>query len=463
MKGEKNIQEIQKERCTVFNDFYTNKIPARMPLSINLPFHLIAEYGGQNPFDFQYNYSLLREPVLELSEKVYSDACICYPVNTITARTPAPYQLFSSQSFVMGKNGFMQHPEVSGMEDTEYSELIDAPFNFFIEKVIPRQYKGLDFSDPFNAVSRYTMAQKAMEEDTFAAMPWYFELIEKNGYYPGPPLGSFGGCEAPFDFIADQLRGFSGMSMDIRRHKSEIKEAVQAVLPLMFQWGLPPVPHPEGGINTPLHMPTFMREKDFADLWFPTYKTLLEQFASQGARVTAVCEDNWMRYLDYLQELPAGTQLVFEYGDPQAIKDKLGNKFLLSGLYPISLIKQGTKQQCLDKAKELLDIMLPGGGYTFGFDKNPLTLGDVNMENLIAVADFVHEYSTYDNPGEAFGTPLNSEGFTLDPAMLKPIQSKYLFDWESFKRENPLAPDSARNRLEENSKAFFSSIMNLLI
>lgn len=453
---------LQAERCKIFSDFYNNIIPTNVPLTMNLPYHLIAEYGGLDPFNFQYDYAKLREPVMELAKKVYSDGCICFPVGVTTARPPALYQLLGSQSFVMGKNGFVQHPEVSGMKDTEYQALIENPFDFLVETVMPRQYTNLDFSNPIKAMAHFTMAHKALDEDVFSALPWYGDLIEANDYYPGAPLGSMSFCEAPFDFIADQLRGFSGMSMDIRRHKAEIKEAVQAVLPLMFHWGLPAMPHAEGCIITPLHMPTFMREKDFAELWFPTYKTMLEQFAARGARVMAFCEDDWTRYLDYLQELPAGTHLMFEYGDPKSIKDKLGDKFMLHGLYPVSLIKQGTKQECIDKAKELLDIMMPGGGYIFGFDKDPLTLGDVNLENLIAVSEFVHEYGTYSNAGEPFGKALNSEEFIFSEEIIPSVKSKYLLNITEFKTQNPLVPDSAGLRLEQYSKTFFDMVMNLL-
>ena len=50
-------------------------------------------------------------------------------------------------------------------------------------------------------------------------------MIQTYGYYPGSPLGSFNFTEAPLDFIADQLRSFSGISMDVRRHKTQLQEA----------------------------------------------------------------------------------------------------------------------------------------------------------------------------------------------------------------------------------------------
>ncbi|MFZ7120520.1 MAG: hypothetical protein ACOWWH_06185 [Eubacteriaceae bacterium] len=62
------------------------------------------------------------------------------------------YTPLKSQSFVMGSNGTMQHPEVTGMLVEEYDYLIESPYDCLLEKVIPRQNKALDFSDPVNAM-----------------------------------------------------------------------------------------------------------------------------------------------------------------------------------------------------------------------------------------------------------------------------------------------------------------------
>jgi hypothetical protein len=86
---------------------------------------------------------------------------------------------------------------------------------------------------------------------------------------------------------------------------------------------------------------------------------------------------------------------MFEYGDPKLIKEKLGKKHILNGFYPITLLKTGTKQQCIDKAKELIDILAPGGKYFFGFDKAIITADSVNLENLKAVLEYVSENAYY--------------------------------------------------------------------
>ncbi len=76
---------------------------------------------------------------------------------------------------------------------------------------------------------------------------------------------------------------------------------------------------------------------------------------------------------------------------------KLGNKHIISGFYPITLLQTGTKLQCLDKAKELLDILAPGGKYWWNADKSVMSIdadGKV-AENLRVVLEYVYENGSY--------------------------------------------------------------------
>jgi hypothetical protein len=459
-----DVLALQQERGQLYSDFYSNIIPKRMPVGISFGQHIVAEYGEQNLFDFQFDYALMADPARKLCEKVYSDSCPVAPANFLLSRTPSMYQLFGSQSFVMGNGGFVQHPEVVGMQDSEYDLLIEKGFDFLVETVIPRQHKNLDPADPILMAASIQMGKMALQNDEAAFLPTFFELIQAHGYYLGSPLGSFNFTEAPMDFIADQLRSFSGISMDIRRHRTQLKEAAEVMMPLLFHWGLPANIHPEGSVFIPLHMPTFMREKDFTEIYMPSYKKMLQQFAAVGARPNMFCEHDWMRYLDILlSEIPAGSQLAFEYGDPQTIKDKLGKKFILTGLFPSSALKTDTPEQITDRAKAFLDIMLPGGGYIFGFDKNPLNLKEVNIETLAALTETMRDYGNFENVGQSFGMPLNSEGFKYDENMVPKPQSQYLFDWNAFKEKYPLTPDFSRANFERFSKETFDFYMNLLI
>ncbi len=455
-------KEIQKERNSIFYDFYNNIIPERMPVIASLPMRALAEYANADLIETQFKFDSLEEPAREICEKLYSDKC---PIKGPggTTRSPSRYQLLKSQSFTMGNNGYMQHPEVSGMNAEEYKMLADDPFAFLLEKVLPRQYKGLNPEKPWELLLNYLRADLLTSEETAAGRKIIGPLTQEFGYYNGAPFGCMGFSAAPYDFIADQLRGFSNISMDIRRHRSEISEACDAIMPFLFYAALPDNPDPQGCVGTPLHMPPFMREKDFAEVWLPSYLKMFKNYASLGIRGQAFCEGDWTRYLDYLLELPAGMELKFEYGDPKTIKDKLGHKFIIQGLYPLSMLKTGTKQECLDKAKELLDIMLPGGGYIFGFDKNPIGLSDVNFENYCAVMEFVRDYSHYNNKGESFGMPVNSENFLFDSSILDAVKSKYLFNWDQYKIDYPLTPDFAKNNYARYDKKLLNTLISMLL
>ena len=455
---------LQQDRGQLYSDFYNNKIPKRMPISVTISHHILAEYDGQNPIDVQFDYARLSKPAKEICEKIYSDSCPVAPAYFL-GRIPMIYQMLGSQSFIMGKRGFIQHPEVVGMLADEYEQLIEKSYDFLLETVIPRQHKNLDMNDPVGMAIAIQKGTSSLRDDSAALIPTLMELIQTYGYYLGSPRGSSAFTEAPMDFVADQLRSFSGISMDIRRNRSLIKDACEVMMPLTFHWGLPDgAPHPEGGVTIPLHMPTFMREKDFVEVWLPSYKKMIQQYAAIGVRPQMFCEDDWTRYVDLIySEFPAGSRLMFEYGDPQQIKDKLGKRFIISGLFPSSSLRTDTPEQIVDRAKKFLDIMLPGGGYLFSFDKNPLTLGEVNMETLAALTEFIRDYAVYDNAGESFGTPLNSEGFTFDEDAVALPKSKYIADWDDYKARYPLTPDFAKERFDKYNKEVFKFYMNLLI
>lgn len=440
-----DVEKLQQERNQLFKDVYNNIIPKRMPVSFTISALIIAEYVKMNIVDIQFDYGMIASAAEEASQLIYSDTCPIIPVN-LSTRIPGAYQAIDSQSFKMGANGYMQHPEVVGMEENEYAELIADPYACILEKVLPRQHKALSLSDPIKRALNIDILKAENNKQLGRTAPIMMKLIDQFGYYKGAPVGSRGFTAAPYDFLGDQLRSFSGISMDIRRRRSEITEACEMLLPLMFNLGLPSNPSPEGTVGMPLHMPTFMREKDFAEVWFPTYKKLLEQYAARGIRTQPFCEHDWMRYLDILTELPAGTEFVFEYGDPKLIKEKLGSKYMIKGLFPLNLLKCGTKQEVLDKAKELLDIMLPGGGYIFSFDKIPLMLTDLNMDNFRALSEFLKDYAVYDNAGKSYGQKINSENFKIDSDFGK-FESKYLTNWDEYKSKYPITPDYMKDIL----------------
>ncbi|MDI3482060.1 MAG: hypothetical protein PWQ97_1715 [Tepidanaerobacteraceae bacterium] len=450
-----DVKALQQERISIFHDVYDNKIPKRVPVSISLPFEIIAQFGGLDLAETQWNPALIEGAADKICETVYSDTCVF----SGSMRFPSFYQLLKSQSFQMASNGFIQHPEVIGMLPEDYDYLIEHPYDCLLERVIPRQYKAFNLDDPINTAITLAKSILAFNNEMQQCGMIMSKLIEKYGYYPYPFFTGF--TEAPFDFLADQLRSFKGISMDIRRMPEKVKEACDALYPIVLKMGMPPVVSNYAHVMLPLHMPTFMREKDFAELWWPSFKRLLDEYASMGIHCTIFCEHDWMRYLDYLYDLPTDTVLMFEYGDPKIIKEKLGKKHIITGLYPIMNLKTKTKQECVDEAKRYIDILAPGGKYIFGFDKQPLLLGDINIENLCAVAETVRDYGVYTNPGETAGMVFNKDDYKVPPS--RKIESKYYKTWEEYKAENPEVSNFGEPKLQGLEETLFSYLMYLLI
>ncbi|SNS15805.1 Uroporphyrinogen decarboxylase (URO-D) [Anaerovirgula multivorans] len=452
-----DVKALQQERISIFHDVYDNKIPKRVPVNISLPFEPIAEFGGIDLVEAQWKPLLIEEAVDKLCQTLYSDICL----NGGSLRYPSFYQTLQSQSFVMGSNGFFQHPEVEGMLPEEYNYLIEKPYDCLLEKVIPRQYKAVNLADPINTAISITKSLLGYKNDFMETGMLTAKMVEKYGYYTGTPVTAGGFTEAPFDFLADQLRGFKGVSMDVRRMPEKVAEACEALYPIVLKKGMPKTVSNYASVFLPLHMPTFMREKDFAKLWWPSFKKLLDEYASMGIHCRIFCEDDWTRYLDYLYELPTDTIMMFEYGDPKLIKEKLGKKHIITGLYPITMLKTHTKQQCVDKAKEMIDILAPGGKYIFSLDKNPLSIKDVNMENFCAVTECVRDYGVYSNADEVAGMQFNKADYKALSS--RKIESKYYKTWEQYKAHNPDVSDFGQEKLQAFEDSLFQYLMFLLL
>lgn len=449
-----DIKQLQEERTSIFHDVYDSKVPKRVPVSLSISLEATALFGGLDLEAAQWKPSSVAEAADKVCQTLYSDIC----PTTGSLRFPSFYEVLQSQSFVMGSNGFIQHPEVVGMEPEDYDYLIEKPYDCLLERVIPRQHKGLNLNNPVQMAINFAKSFTAYHGDTAEAIGNILPLIGKYGYYPGHPTGF---TEAPFDFLADQLRGFKEINMDIRRMPEKVAEACEALYPIVLKKGMPAVINKYSRVTYPLHMPTFMREKDFAKLWWPSFKRMCDTYASMGVQNHLWCEDNWTRYLDYLYELPTNTVLMFEFGDLKLIKEKLGKKHIIAGLYPLALLKMGTKEQCIDKAKEMLDILAPGGKYIFSLDKIAITINEREMENLCAVAEYVRDNGAYSNVGESAGLEFNKEDYKAEPG--RPLESKYFTTWDQYKIARPQVSELGCDKLQDLEEKIFRYMISLLI
>ncbi|MCL1913202.1 MAG: uroporphyrinogen decarboxylase [Eubacteriaceae bacterium] len=413
-----DIKELYEERSKLFHDLYGGIIPKRVPISVGIPCELCMQNANLDLGYTQWTQEGLPKAIDDVVQYMKTDTT---PSDAF--RVPLFQHMMGSTGYVMSRSGFIQHPEISTLHADEYDEFIANPYDCLIEKILPRIYTNLD-TDPLRRGLIFAMALQANTNYRAERARMTAGLQEKYGFFSNNPAHASRSL-APFDFISDYPRGFSNIVSDIKRYPEKVIAATEAVLPMLVHYAKPAVPSYMGAAGMPGHMPTFMRTPEFEKFFYPSFYKLIHATAENGQQFSVFCEDNWMRYLDHLYDLPQQTRLYFEFGDPQLTKDKLGKKHILGGFYPITLTKTGSKQQCIDKAKELVDIMAPGGNYWFCFDKSPLTLGSTNLENFYAVLDYVAENAFYDNAGEASVTTKKEDTITATLKDLPDFKSKY--------------------------------------
>ncbi|MDO5434233.1 uroporphyrinogen decarboxylase family protein [Eubacterium sp.] len=429
--SEQNLTQAQikkAERTKMFEDVYSGVIPKRVPIKASMTPEAALEYSnipvGKTIWDLDPDS--ITKALDKVCEMIPSDT----PAVGGIIKNPAVFKLLGSKGYYMGKTGYMQHADLESLKADEYDEFIKDPFAFIVTKSLPRIFGNLDTDSPRGGMV-LAEAMKAFYDYQAKFDSIKAPVFAKYGYY-APPNGSTTLCQASFDLIGDFLRGLKGIYMDVRQRPEKIMEACEAMLPMQVKRGLPAKIHKLGEVFMPLHLGTFLRKKDFEKIYWPSFSKFIHIMAEHGQAVSLFCEQDWMRYLDLLQDLPANTRILFEYGDPKIIKEKLGNKHILSGLYPITYIKTATKQQCIDKAKEMIDIMAPGGRYIFDFDKSAMSLDTINIENYAAVIQYVAENTNYTNAGTAVKAPANQ--YEKPDTTVDHFKSPCFTDWQTVEK-----------------------------
>lgn len=435
-----DVATLLQERTQNMADVYNNKIPKRVPINVSLSFTAIADYGKIDRREAYWDPTLLQPAIEELCERVPTDTSIFAP----TIYTPVSSQPLEALNRHLSSTGFMQHPNTKCMEPDEYDELIRDPYAFIIDKCIPRIYKALDpEANPGRYMFALAQEQHMMHLVSMKTMPMLQAIGKKFGY----PVGARGGMgRVAMDWIADQLRSFDGICMDVRRHRDKLIAALEATYPMMYKLGLHPG-YPDkidrdATTGFQLHMPSYLREKDFAEVWLPTWKRQVTDYAALGMRCFAFLEHNWAPpLLDHMNELPVGCYFTFESTPAKLIKEKLGRRHVLGAGFPLENLLLCTRDEVIDKTKEWLDIMAPGGQYIFGFDKSVLALEDIKLDNLIAVCETVRDYGVYDNAGQTTGEVFNKDDYTHSD--VPEFSSKRYITFEQFKAKYPNTPDNA--------------------
>lgn len=123
-------------------------------------------------------------------------------------------------------------------------------------------------------------------------------------------------------------------------------------------FGGTPAPFPL--VFLPLHVPTYLRPKDFERFCWPTFCRLVNDLAGMGTKCLLFLEGDWDPHFSFLAQLPKGHLVGMLEREIVEAKKAIGDTMCLAGGLDADLLGYGTPDKCVAQAKAV-ESCAPGG------------------------------------------------------------------------------------------------------
>ena len=307
-------------------------------------------------------------------------------------------------------NAPYQFVEYETMMEDEYDEFHDAPAQFAIGKFMPRT---ADIFAPLTNLNWQVMCTRItghIEAFTTPAMLEMYKKLEqcaeaiadyrrhnaeavKTITEMGYPFISGTGSATAFDMLADSLRCTMGFFADLLIQPENVRKTLDRFVEYHIQGSLAQCK--ATGCKyawVMLHkaFDNFISDETYRDFYWPYLRKWILAMIENGLTHVVFTEGPYTTRLKYLADVPVGKVIYhFEEVDFKAAKRELGGIACMMGGFPNQSLMFDKPEQVRDKAKEILDIMAPGGGYMFGMSASIDHAPRANMEALF---ETVREY-----------------------------------------------------------------------
>lgn len=335
----------------------------------------------------------------ELEFQVYSKAYNAFKADagmSIGISGPLAFIDALGGGIMDGSTGIPQivtgHSEIMPSED--YDKFIEDPMKYIINNILPKKipiFRSGSVEEKFGKYANALGKQAAFGKSRG------MHIARMKQEYGFPILYSYA-THMPGDYILDYLRDFKGTMNDVRRCPDKLAAACMAFLDSCFKATLALSPNPSNTqyLSMYLHLPPYLRPKDFEKIYWPSFKKYVDFFAGRGYKFLIYFEKNWEHLYDYLQDLPKNCILaLFEEDDLSKAKKAIGANLCIGGGIKTNDLYYRSPQECVDVVKSLLDDVALDGGFVFATDKILLSATDAKYENLKAVTDYIAENANY--------------------------------------------------------------------
>jgi hypothetical protein len=308
-----------------------------------------------------------------------------------------------------------QFVEKEYMNADEYDLLMKDPFDFSLRYFTPRTWGAFAPLANIRSLSSYQgLPQRLMAMCLDPAFQKLFKAIweasQENAKWQKvnfecsriamemgfPPLAGGIGL-APFDTVADMLRGTSGSVVDMYRQPEKLLEALEVIADNsiasavnMANMSLSPI------IFVPMHKgaDAFMSVKQFEKFYWPTFRKFLVGCSNEGCVPMMVIDGSYNEdRLKIISELPRSSVIwTMEQTDMVKAKEILGNSACIAGNVLASQLYTLTPKEIKEYCRKLIEICAPGGGYILSLGSG---VDKCDPANLHAIIEAAQEYGVY--------------------------------------------------------------------
>lgn len=400
----KSTEELYQERLRRYTTALRNEKPDMIPIR---PFvaEFVAKHTGYTCQEVTHDFNKAFDAVIKTSQDYDWDAVVPNMIWVWTGLTQAIGLKYYGIPGIgiphtVGFNYIEPAEEEAFMREDEYDALIDDPTGFLYNVWLPRvSAEVVKTGAP--ATYRHNLA---LVKGGMAMMLYFMSLgpqINRMKTECGTVSAISGIFKAPFDIIADKLRGYVGLTMDMHTQPDKVLRACEALMPHLTNVGITTAdPKKQVPIGFWMHRGCvpFITPAQFKSHFWPTLKPCIEEFWKHGNQTMFYAEGNWDYHLDDFTELPERSILFHvDRGDIFLAHKKLHHKFALSGGIPNVLLSYGTPAEVREHCRKVIDGVAADGGYIM--DASAIMQNDTTPENLRALTEFTREYGVYSSSG----------------------------------------------------------------
>jgi hypothetical protein len=394
------MEQLYAERMKRYTAAMRNEKPDMIPVR---PFvaEFTAKYAGYTAQEVTHDYHKAFAAARKCAAEFDWDAVVGNMVYVWTGLTEAIGLRYYAVPGIdlPAKTGF-QYREPSEdeafMRADEYDQLIEDPTGFLFNVWLPRVSRDVRaMGEPTSLRNNLSFLKGGM------AMMQYFsgfgEQAARLRAESGTVSAISGILKAPLDILADKLRGYVGLSMDLLSQPEKVLAACEALMPHLCHVALSGAdPSKNVPITVWMHRGCvpFVSPEQFKRHYWSTLKPIIEEIWSRGHQVLFYAEGDWTPHLESFAELPPGSIIYHvDMADIFETHRVLGDRFCLSGGIPNFLLSYGKPDDVRAHCKKVIDGVARDGGYIM--DASAIMQDDTRTENLRAMTEFTREYGVY--------------------------------------------------------------------